>query len=127
MTFARSLGCIAAALCFSMAAAAEETPPPGTPEGYVRTGHREDCVRLRTVKRIKILNETQVLFRVSGGAWLQEPSDCVPLQKHYGFSYNATSLHICSDDAITVVNPRRQTALVGTCKFTRFQWMTEEP
>ncbi len=93
-----------------------------TPEGYVRTGETENCLRLSRIDTMKILNETQILVTTNAGdAWLQEPRSCSKLRKTYAFLYEASTGDLCDTTFIKLIDPGIAGGFAGSCSFDRFQ------
>ena len=108
-----------AALLIAAPAVAEDMPD--TPAGYTRTGETTDCLRLVSIQSTEILNDRQILFKVAGGAWLQEPKNCSTLRKHYALSYKTSMSQLCTTDIITLIDASTPESFVGSCSFEPFQ------
>lgn len=101
------------------AGAALAADAPTTPEGYVRTGKSESCLRLNRIDSLKILNQTQILVKTtSGEAWLQEPRSCSKLRKSYTFVYEAPTGDLCDT---TIIHLTDSGMPAGSCVFDKFE------
>ncbi|MFT3810988.1 MAG: hypothetical protein QM698_13800 [Micropepsaceae bacterium] len=124
MTLFHTAGAFAAGLLMTATAfAADEA---ATPEGYVRTGKTESCLRLNRIDSLQILNETQILVKLnSGEAWLQEPRSCSKLRKTYAFVYDAPTGDLCDTTIIKLTDPGAG-GFSGTCAFDKFQQLEKK-
>ncbi len=114
---------IAATTLVGVVLAADATPAP---DGYVRTGKTESCLKLNRIDSLQILNETQILVKMnSGEAWLQEPRSCSKLRKTYAFVYEAPTGDLCDTTLVKLTDPGAG-GFSGTCSFDKFQQLEKK-
>lgn len=89
----------------------------------------ENCLHLRTVDRIEILDEQHILFHMRNGEIFNNhlPRKCPGLRRDDTIMYRTTLNQLCSIDMFTVLENIGGGFLPGTaCSFGKFYPATEE-
>lgn len=121
MNMLKTAGAAILAMAFAAPAIAAEGDAPQLGK-YKRTGETEDCLLAYRIKDMQILNKHQILVRMYGGdTYLQEPSSCPNLRKHYALKYRVDASQLCSSTIVTLIDTGAGTGFAGSCGFDDFQ------
>ncbi|HLT89322.1 MAG TPA: DUF6491 family protein [Woeseiaceae bacterium] len=116
-----ALAALLASACATVDRHAEAEGP--LPEGVV------NCVNLRQVDRIQIMDEQHILFRLHGGKMYTNHllSRCPGLRRDDTIMYRTTLNQLCHLDMFTILRNIGGGFMPGaTCAFGRFHPTTEE-
>lgn len=123
-TSAITLGFAVAGLCLAATASAADRNHEDAKalSGYTRTGATENCLRVTNIRSSEILNDHQILFKMSGGdAYLNEPKSCSGLNRSLALNYEVTGSDLCTTTIVKLVDPSSPVPLQGTCTLDAFQ------
>lgn len=120
-----SVGLLAAAtLVLTSTHAADEAPAL---KNHLRTGKYEHCLTNHRINDIRILNDHQILFSMTGGeAYLAEPKHCSGLSKGLALAYDATLDELCNTTIVHLVDPSSPVPQRGTCGIDRFEKLKQK-
>ena len=90
-------------------------------EKFTMTGEVQDCIRTRNIKESIILDNSTIIFRVTGGKYFVNrlPVRCGGLRMRGGFTYSTHgSSRLCHVDIITGTHP---------CSLGKFERIEKKP
>ena len=97
-------------------------------EGYIRTGTRETCIPINSIKSTKILDYSNILFYTNGGpVYLNElPKQCGPLNRCRSITYSTSLSKLCNTDTVDIMDFGSSVPKLGTCGLRQFELLTEK-
>ncbi|GIX16894.1 MAG: hypothetical protein KatS3mg119_1080 [Rhodothalassiaceae bacterium] len=115
------LGAVTWAALAGKAAADDGAKKDDPLAGYKETGHTERCLRLVEIDQTKILDRSNILFKLKNGklyiSRLEHP--CPGLARDRAISYSLSIPELCDLDIITVIDTGLRQE-VGSCGLGTF-------